>query len=850
MATTASGGGSGGTPTTPTTPTAVAASITAATSVATNDTATTPGAAFAVVQSAGVAPVTVNSPPKVNFTVISDGAVVQGLTTSNARFIIAKLVPGTNGSPDQWESYTSKTVTPVAGIGPGTPPKAVLASATQPTTDTAADPGQLVYNAAGYYTYTFSTDIKDSTKTNGVVFDPNATNRVVIQLSYTNKAGQTVLVNPYFDFTVDASGNSVAVTDPAKDHKVVDISSCNQCHDKLALHGGGRVDTQYCVTCHNAGNVDPYSGNVLDMRVMVHKIHGGEFLSAAFKNNYTIWGYQNRPSDFSDVLFPQDLRNCTNCHDGNLKDAAGNTLDPQGDNWKNVPSRAACGSCHEGIDFATGKGLTLADAEAGLTTSQYGHVGGAQADDSNCRLCHSAAAIPLYHIPATPPNPANSLAAGGTNTHSNSEWIDANTDNLPAGAIKVTWDISSVSRNASKQPVIVFKALQNGTAVPFNDPAAKTEIWDNFFGSPSLYFVWAQPQDGIATPADFNASASTYLRSLWNGTATGTLTGPDASGYYTATLTGVTVPDNAVMLTGGIGYTYGASTQPLTQANLADYPVTKSTVDPTKNVGGLAVPAPNVTKVATGYTGRRAIVDTAKCNACHEKLGVFTASAFHAGQRNDANSCSWCHNPNRTSSGWAVDSEYFVHGIHGASKRTVPFTWQAASATDNFSKLGYPGILKNCETCHLPGTYDFSASASSAALPNRLFRTVATGTFSSASASAFQFSPYVTEDVDYGSGYSVKAATGAITPAAGTTLVISPIMTVCVSCHDGVGPSGVDDKLHMEQNGGVFYVARGSANPVNSAPYTSTNPVLVNSESCMLCHGTGGIAPIAAMHAK
>jgi hypothetical protein len=30
--------------------------------------------------------------------------------------------------------------------------------------------------------------------------------------------------------------------------------------------------------------------------------------------------------------------------------------------------------------------------------------------------------------------------------------------------------------------------------------------------------------------------------------------------------------------------------------------------------GGLSVPPPNVWKVATGFTGRRAIVDNAKCD--------------------------------------------------------------------------------------------------------------------------------------------------------------------------------------------------------------------------------------------
>ena len=150
----------------------------------------------------------------------------------------------------------------------------------QATTDPkpAAQANQLVYNADGYYTYTFSTNITDPTKTNGVVFEPGITHRVAIQLSYTNAAGQTVLVNPYFDVTFDANGRSVAVTDPSKTRVMADVTSCNGCHDKLALHGGGRVDMQYCVMCHNPGTTDANSGNVLTMQTMTHKIHAGRLL--------------------------------------------------------------------------------------------------------------------------------------------------------------------------------------------------------------------------------------------------------------------------------------------------------------------------------------------------------------------------------------------------------------------------------------------------------------------------------------------------------------------------------------------------------------------------------------------
>ncbi len=131
----------------------------------------------------------------------------------------------------------------------------------------------------------------------------------------------------------------------------------------------------------------------------------------------------------------------------------------------------------------------------------------------------------------------------------------------------------------------------------------------------------------------------------------------------------------------------------------------------TNKQGGLIVIAPNVQMVATGYTGRRAIVEDKRCNACHQELGTFTKDAFHAGQRNDATTCSWCHTPNRTSSGWSADSTSFVHAIHASAKRQVPFNWHAVSATKGFFKTTYPGILNDCLTCHLPGTFDFSATA-------------------------------------------------------------------------------------------------------------------------------------------
>ena len=73
--------------------------IAAAAAVSTNDSATNSAAPFTVLQTAGVPAVTVASPPKVNFTVFSDGAVKTGLAITNVSVVIAKLVPGQRRQP-------------------------------------------------------------------------------------------------------------------------------------------------------------------------------------------------------------------------------------------------------------------------------------------------------------------------------------------------------------------------------------------------------------------------------------------------------------------------------------------------------------------------------------------------------------------------------------------------------------------------------------------------------------------------------------------------------------------------------------------------------------------------------
>src|SRR5699024_3885903 len=70
---------------------------------------------------------------------------------------------------------------------------------------------------------------------------------------------------------------------------VVDVQSCNSCHDSLSMHGGSRSQTQTCVTCHNPGNLQASSGRSMDFKVLIHRIHRGANLPSELQTLKSTW---------------------------------------------------------------------------------------------------------------------------------------------------------------------------------------------------------------------------------------------------------------------------------------------------------------------------------------------------------------------------------------------------------------------------------------------------------------------------------------------------------------------------------------------------------------------------------
>ncbi len=127
--------------------------------------------------------------------------------------------------------------------------------------------------------------------------------------------------------------------------------NCTQCHGNTVMHLNeshvhpGLFDTDYCLACHDygrtgTGDLWPNTGGTSTsgfagygakpISARVHGVHFGAYL------NHPEYVYSGNPNMAIDIIFPQDVRNCTVCHDSKTSGT-----------WKTQPSRLACLACHD-----------------------------------------------------------------------------------------------------------------------------------------------------------------------------------------------------------------------------------------------------------------------------------------------------------------------------------------------------------------------------------------------------------------------------------------------------------------------------------------------------------------------
>ncbi|HEY5622419.1 MAG TPA: OmcA/MtrC family decaheme c-type cytochrome [Gammaproteobacteria bacterium] len=570
--------------------------------------------------------------PVVSLRLMNDlGQALTGLPAGNIRFVVSQLTPGSNGGSSEWQSYVTRSS---AGI-----PNA------QATTE-AATAGTYVDNGDGTYRYTFAMALTDYSA--GPAFDATKTHRLGVEIRTSSDGFFPENIpanNAPFDF-VPGGGS------PMFTRLIVDSNTCNACHDRLELHGEARFDVEYCVQCHNPYSIDGDTGNSVDMKEMIHKIHYGENLA----NGYQIIGFGGTLHDFSDVAYPQDIRNCQACHE----ESDQNT--PQASNWRLVSNRAACGSCHDDIDWAN------AGHPVGLTFI----------DDTQCIDCHGPDAtvnngeVQVARAHEIPVREAAKAFAFEVVSAS-----DTGPGEMPAVTIRVT------DPTNGDQPYDIFDP-----AGPFSDSTARLRA----------RIAWTTDEFGNVDPND-ELARDPVAGAPFQPLEIDLLTGPttdNTDGTFTATATSA-IPTTAA----------GSGSAILEGRALLD-------ADGDGGLDRIPIDAARLTFAITDTVprDRRSVVDVARCNDCHDRL-----SDHGSARTNNTELCTTCHNPNATdidervgtcvdtfgADDVPIDFKRMIHRIHSSGQDEYGGVFEV-DCGDVF-QVNYPGRLNDCEGCHLEGTY-------------------------------------------------------------------------------------------------------------------------------------------------
>jgi OmcA/MtrC family decaheme c-type cytochrome len=395
------------------------------------------------------------------------------------------------------------------------------------------------------------------------------------------------------------------------------------------------------------------------MKVFIHALHMGSSLPSVVAGKpYQIVGHNNAVSDFSTVVYPADVRRCQTCHNPNNGAA-------QTGAWLTDPNRAACGGCHNDVNFATG----------------LNHVNLPQVDDSQCSQCHIPqgelefdASIKGAHV-----IPDQSAQIPGINVV-----LQKVTNGAAGKAPTVTFTVRDNKGNGI--PMSTFTSTSGTLSLSMTGPTSGLKMTN--FGADST------------TPGYVTESATGSVCSA-DGTCTWTFTHIVPAGSTGTFMIGVEARLTATLNPGTVNQqttSYGAVNQ-----------VIYFSVD------------------GSPVTPRRTVVAMANCNACHAYLevhGDLRNNVTYCIICHNPENTDFTTRPSSTDAtqkalpNQAINFALMVHKIHtGANLATFNSTYivvghgGALSNFDNvlFPAMGPTGATRDTAQCYMCHTNNSEA---------------------------------------------------------------------------------------------------------------------------------------------
>jgi OmcA/MtrC family decaheme c-type cytochrome len=582
----------------------------------------------------------------------------------------------------------------------------------------------------GQYTIT-RTDFTFKPEETGQVFGRVASDRLTIEpLAYVPSIGKRVQM--YDNVGADSLASEVA----AGYDSAANVSACEDCHGTPYMkHGtipaentGGITDFASCKSCH----VDAGTGSHLDWQWMVDDPY--EWATDATPADYTT-RYAYKTTLMNDVHmphamefpYPQSMANCNTCHAGKL--------DRVLDNSQFKPE--TCLSCHP-VKLQD----TYVDAN-GDTQYKYWDDKRAPAMEDLWLALDPVGEVYLdLHSGVLNRNPDGSFISNDCRSCHNGATA-ATFDELHSGYNAAIYNPATGARWSATKTVSITSVTKTGDTINVkfsaSDPATVPELLVSFYGYDTKDYLVSSHTRDASTACRTSSGGTSACRYEYEAGANLDDDPNNNNPLFTEVATGVAG-------TWDVTVNLATYVQP-TSTGLASIPTLISTRKIRKLeisvLGNLevgdeavatvpamqtyAVTASSVSPVSNYYSGTNAIVETAKCNKCHDALGT----TFHDPSYGSAQVCRNCHVPTSGGSHLEMQSrsiDSYAHAIHA-------FQWFDAGCRDGSGTSGcstdftdpvvaeryaehtrdtWPLFTINaCEGCHKAGKFDKAMDATS-----------------------------------------------------------------------------------------------------------------------------------------